>query len=118
MSSPRAQGAKMRMTSWSKNDPSCMQLSAGKLSPSMFRTRTSNTSRNEATGAGIETLKTPSMFVAICEEENKQSRRARLQQGPVGQPARALAWPAYAAPTEQEQHGQDGAYEDTDSSSC
>eukprot|EP00964_Phaeocystis_antarctica_P002572 scaffold1338_cov63-Phaeocystis_antarctica.AAC.10 len=89
-----------------------MQVS-GKPSPSMFRMRTSNTPSNEATDAGIDTLKTPSTFVAICIEQGGGCQWGGCQWGggPIGQVAQALARLAPAAPAEQEEHGQGDAYE-------
>ena len=65
MSRPSTQGNSMRKSNWSKKDPSCRQAS-GRPNASMLRFRTSNTLSNEATDAGIATLKTSSTRVAIC----------------------------------------------------
>eukprot|EP00964_Phaeocystis_antarctica_P007530 scaffold4078_cov68-Phaeocystis_antarctica.AAC.8 len=103
-SSPSRQGDSTRKSNWSKKEPSCRQLS-GRPNASMLRFRTSKTSSNEATDAGIATLKTLSTRVAIC------ARRANLQQGSIGHFAQALAWLAQAAPTEKEHRGQGDASE-------
>eukprot|EP00964_Phaeocystis_antarctica_P074591 scaffold45883_cov70-Phaeocystis_antarctica.AAC.2 len=64
----------------------------------MLKLRTSNTLSNDATDAGIATLKTLSTRAAICA-------------GLINHVAQAPAWLAPAAPAEQEEHGQGDAYE-------
>eukprot|EP00964_Phaeocystis_antarctica_P004053 scaffold2179_cov72-Phaeocystis_antarctica.AAC.2 len=64
-SSPSMQGDNTRKSNWSKKEPSCKQLS-GRPNASMLRFRTSKTSSNAATDAGIATLKTLSTRAAIC----------------------------------------------------
>eukprot|EP00964_Phaeocystis_antarctica_P157251 scaffold127375_cov69-Phaeocystis_antarctica.AAC.1 len=104
----------------------------------MFRLRPSKILSNEATDAGIVTLKTLSTRVVICVGKGRKAinglksentsvnirsfshlvesdylfeRRANLWQGLKGRVAQALARLTPAAPTEQEQHGQGDAYE-------
>eukprot|EP00964_Phaeocystis_antarctica_P008471 scaffold4571_cov72-Phaeocystis_antarctica.AAC.2 len=70
----------------------------------MLRFRTSTTLSNEATDAGIATLKTLSTRAAICA--------VQAGERPIeGHLVQALAWLAPAAPAEKEEHGQGGAYE-------
>eukprot|EP00964_Phaeocystis_antarctica_P033659 scaffold19084_cov64-Phaeocystis_antarctica.AAC.2 len=64
-SSPSTQGDNTRKSNWSKKEPSCKQLS-GRPNASMLRLRTLTTLSNEATDAGIATLKTLSTRAAIC----------------------------------------------------
>lgn len=65
MSKPSTQGNRMRKSNWSKMEPSCRQLS-GRPSASMLRFRTSKALSNDATDAGIATLKTLPTRVTIC----------------------------------------------------
>eukprot|EP00964_Phaeocystis_antarctica_P076329 scaffold47189_cov73-Phaeocystis_antarctica.AAC.3 len=64
-SRPITQGDTTRKSNWSKKEPSCKQLN-GRPNASMLRFRTSKTLSNEATDAGIATLKTLSTRAAIC----------------------------------------------------
>eukprot|EP00964_Phaeocystis_antarctica_P071606 scaffold43717_cov71-Phaeocystis_antarctica.AAC.4 len=92
----------------------------------MLRFRTSTTLSNEATDAGIATLKTLSTRAAICavqagerptesfshlvESDDLFKRRANLRQGLIDHAAQALAWLAPTAPAEKEENGQGDAY--------
>eukprot|EP00964_Phaeocystis_antarctica_P064169 scaffold38580_cov75-Phaeocystis_antarctica.AAC.2 len=103
--------------------------SSGRPNASMLRLRPSKVLSNAATDAGIETLKTLSMRVAICvvqgrkainglksesarvhrrrlshlvESDHLFERRANLWHGLIGRVAQALARLTPAAPAEQE----------------
>eukprot|EP00964_Phaeocystis_antarctica_P107963 scaffold72598_cov40-Phaeocystis_antarctica.AAC.3 len=84
MSSPSTQGTNTRKSNWSKKEPSCRQLS-GTPNASMLRLSASKTWSNEATDAGMATLKTLSTRVVICERtwgrcDQRSEVSARLQE--------------------------------------
>eukprot|EP00964_Phaeocystis_antarctica_P008195 scaffold4416_cov65-Phaeocystis_antarctica.AAC.3 len=76
-SNPRTQGDNTRKSNWSNKEPSCKQLS-GRPNASMLRFRTSTTLSNDATDAGIATLKTLSTRAAICAVQAGPTNEMKL----------------------------------------
>eukprot|EP00964_Phaeocystis_antarctica_P021625 scaffold12023_cov67-Phaeocystis_antarctica.AAC.1 len=80
----------------------------------MLRFKTSTTLSNDATDAGIATLKTLSTRAAICARVGRrrdQRSEAVSARGLISHLAQAPARLAPAAPAEKGKHGQGDAYE-------